>query len=211
MGAAGSRYARSRMSRQRVYFIKPIGMDGPIKIGCSGSPNRRRKALATWSPFALEIVAEIEGNYQLERRFHAKHLASHQRNEWFAVTPELLADIAAIASGQFDIESLPAPAKLPSQKGDRGGRKWTAEERAACLRRNAVRKAEKQSGLVSPYGYTDPRMDDFIADPAKHGITLDERKRRWDERYLAMRMEAIERDRQALIQRTKAMFAEAAA
>ena len=43
-----------------VYFIKPIGMDGPIKIGCSVSPDRRRETLEWWCPFPLEILAEIE-------------------------------------------------------------------------------------------------------------------------------------------------------
>ena len=89
----------------RVYFIKPIGMEGPIKIGCSFSPTARRETLETWSPFALEIVAEIEGEFRLERQFHALFSDSHQRREWFTATP-------AINAGTFDKTTLPNPKLL---------------------------------------------------------------------------------------------------
>ncbi len=92
---------------RRVYFIKPVGMDGPIKIGCSESPARRRIALEAWSPFPLELVATIEGDCLLEQRFHAEFIADHERLEWFRITPRLLAVIGAINAGTFDIETLP--------------------------------------------------------------------------------------------------------
>src|SRR3546814_12747101 len=40
---------------KRVYFIRPIGQAGPVKIGCSVGPNKRRPELETWSPVPLEI------------------------------------------------------------------------------------------------------------------------------------------------------------
>lgn len=67
----------------RVYFIKPIGFDGPIKIGCSISPDGRRDTLQTWCPFPLEIVAEIEGDTKLERRFHLMFDDTCKGREWF--------------------------------------------------------------------------------------------------------------------------------
>lgn len=94
---------------KRVYFIKPVGMDGPIKIGCSQSPQLRREALDNWSPFALEIVAEIEGGFDLERRFHALFVETHQRREWFGWSKRLAATIAAIRDGTFDLATLPEP------------------------------------------------------------------------------------------------------
>lgn len=90
-----------------VYFIKPIGMDGPIKIGCSSDPEIRRGALAAWSPFDLEVVATIEGGRLLEERFHAKFFRLHQRLEWFNWSPELQEVIDGIRAGTFDIEALP--------------------------------------------------------------------------------------------------------
>lgn len=92
---------------KRVYFIKPIGMDGPIKIGCSVSPEGRRASLEAWCPFPLEVMAEIEGSYDLEQRFHARFLHLHERLEWFAAGEDLLAAIADIRGGRFDIDSLP--------------------------------------------------------------------------------------------------------
>src|SRR3546814_4084305 len=53
---------------KRVYFIRPIGQAGPVKIGCSVGPNKRRHELETWSPVPLEIVDEIDGGFDLGRR-----------------------------------------------------------------------------------------------------------------------------------------------
>lgn len=91
----------------RVYFIKPIGMDGPIKIGCSFAPSNRKASLETWSPFPLEIIAEIDGDFRLERRFHAAFLDDHCHHEWFRVSPRLSMVIAEINAGEFDIDTLP--------------------------------------------------------------------------------------------------------
>lgn len=64
-----------------VYFIRPIGMLGPIKIGNSISPQMRMNSLANWCPFALEIVAAVPGGAALERQFHAKFAHDHERQE----------------------------------------------------------------------------------------------------------------------------------
>jgi hypothetical protein len=83
-----------------VYFIKPVGMDGPIKIGCSWSPESRLRALMVWSPFDLEIVATIAGDFDLEGRIHAQFAEHHRRQEWFNWTPELLALIEEVKAGR---------------------------------------------------------------------------------------------------------------
>lgn len=96
---------------RRVYFIKPIGMDGPIKIGCSIAPDNRRETLQSWCPFPLEVLAEIEGGYLLERRFHQAFIADHRGHEWFNTTPRLLATIDEIILGTFLTETLPKEGK----------------------------------------------------------------------------------------------------
>lgn len=101
-----------------VYFIKPIGMDGPIKIGHSFSPDRRRETLALWSPFPLEIVAEYDGTPATERQFHTLFVGQHVHHEWFTPTPALVAVIASINDGSFDPAILPRPALLPRKKKD---------------------------------------------------------------------------------------------
>lgn len=195
MGAAKGECGMTRSRRSRaVYFIKPVGMDGPIKIGCSQSPDSRREALDTWAPFALEIIAEIEGSLVLERRFHARHWDAHERKEWFTATDALKADIAAIKAGTFNVADLPEPKKLPSKRGWRTGRKWTEEQKADVRRRNAIRRAETSTGLVCPWNFNDERVADFINEPKVHGITREEQRELWDAQYRQRRLATLEKE-----------------
>lgn len=176
---------------RRVYFIKPIGMDGPVKIGCSRWPEQRRDTLATWSPFPLEVVAELEGDLLLERRFHAKFLPQHLHREWFNFTPELGEVIAAICAGTFDHETLPAPGRIPNTSGRKRGSKWSEERKAANRRHRAFRRIEQETGLVLPWGErTDALEDKFLADPHRYGVTREERERRWCRHLAEQQLEA---------------------
>lgn len=104
---------------KRVYFIKPIGMAGPIKIGTSNSPTHRAQDLATWSPFPLEVVATVEGGVPMERRFHAAFQSLHKGREWFEASAELVAAINHINAGIFDFDTLPVGVTLPPCRGPR--------------------------------------------------------------------------------------------
>src|SRR3546814_11712675 len=97
---------------KRVYFIRPIGQAGPVKIGCSVGPNKRRHELETWSPVPLEIVAEIDGGFDIERRFHAKFQDTHERREWFTWSQGLDDTITALNAGAFDVSTLPEPVQI---------------------------------------------------------------------------------------------------
>lgn len=92
---------------RQVYFIKPIDLDGPIKIGCSARPSSRARSLEGWSPFPLEVVATIEGDLVLEGRFHRAFLAYHSHGEWFHHNELLAAVIDDVRCGKFDVETLP--------------------------------------------------------------------------------------------------------
>lgn len=92
-----------------VYFIKPIGHDGPIKIGYSKDAETRLRNIEFWSPLRLEVVATIPGDVMLERRFHARFIKHHSHREWFHWSQELADVIAQIVAGEFDTESLPPP------------------------------------------------------------------------------------------------------
>lgn len=50
------------MSRY-VYFLRPAGQDGPVKIGCSTAPQSRLEQYMSWAPFPLEIVATVPGGF----------------------------------------------------------------------------------------------------------------------------------------------------
>jgi hypothetical protein len=128
---------------RRVYFIRPIGMQGPVKIGCSQSPDQRRCTLAAWSPFPLEVVAEIAGGERLERSFHALFAEQHERREWFRWSPELQAVMDAINAGTFDVATLPASDNCISK------RKSAADRRQQSLTLRTT-YAEKRSGHKAP-------------------------------------------------------------
>lgn len=99
----------ARLTRfgQIVYFARPVGANGPVKIGCSVYPEHRVKQFALWSPIDLEIAATIPGNEIVEARFHRMFLDSHFRLEWFHWTPELEAAITAINARTFRLSNLP--------------------------------------------------------------------------------------------------------
>lgn len=100
----------------RIYFIRPVGQDGPIKVGYSNHIERRLAEIGKWSPVPLEIVATLEvpdsgslyaAPARLERRFHLRYSEYRLHHEWFAVHPLILADIDNINAGSFRVCCLP--------------------------------------------------------------------------------------------------------
>ena len=82
-----------------VYFIRPVGAEGPIKIGFSQSPVNRLSTLMAWSPFPLEIITAFEGCLSVETAIHNRFGHLHSHKEWFAVNHELLDFIEKIKGG----------------------------------------------------------------------------------------------------------------
>lgn len=121
------------MSSWFVYFMRPIGQEGPVKIGFSKLPEARLATYQAWSPWPLEVVAKlhvptdnIERKWAarshvqaVERRFHERYFPWHSHHEWFVFNSLLAADIEAIRAGTFDLALLPAPTmatwRLPMQ------------------------------------------------------------------------------------------------
>lgn len=87
------------MSRS-VYFIRPVGMEGPIKIGISALPKQRCATLENWCPFPLEIAAQIPNvNKKLENQIQDCFAHAHSHGEWFRPVPELVEAVRRIAAG----------------------------------------------------------------------------------------------------------------
>lgn len=82
-----------------VYFIKPVGLPGPIKIGFSAVPLSRLDALAAWSPMKLEIIVTIPGTYALELNIQDCLARSRSHKEWFFPTDEVLSVVEAVRLG----------------------------------------------------------------------------------------------------------------
>lgn len=83
---------------KNIYFIKPVGADGPIKIGCSLEPKTRLAALSLQSPMLLETIAFASGGHEVEKALHLMFQVSRSHGEWFHATPELQSFIEIVAA-----------------------------------------------------------------------------------------------------------------
>lgn len=85
---------------QHIYFMRPVGMAGPIKIGCSTCVHERLESLAVWSPFPLEVIYTEPGGYKLEQKIHQAFADYHSHREWFHPGERLLTSIGKLLSGE---------------------------------------------------------------------------------------------------------------
>lgn len=88
-----------KAAEKHVYFMKPVGMVGPIKIGCSSWPENRLKQLGIWSPFELEVIFSFPAGHTTERQLHRCFADLHSHGEWFRPGPRLLKAIEEMKSG----------------------------------------------------------------------------------------------------------------
>lgn len=104
-----------------VYFVRPVGQSGPIKIGYSRVPSSRAVHLQSWSPVALEMIGCVEAAPDVEPRLHAYLLAERSHCEWFHSSPLVLTTVAALLDGSFDVETLPEPQDIRAKSGSKDG------------------------------------------------------------------------------------------
>lgn len=100
---------------KRVYFLRPVGQIGPIKIGCSVQPEARLDTLTIWSPLRLEIITTAPGGHDREATLHGMFRKHHLHGEWFNACKELLALIdVVIATGE--LPDLPKVVRFPTKR-----------------------------------------------------------------------------------------------
>ena len=85
------------MNAKHVYFLRPVGQQGPIKIGCSATPAKRLRSVEIWSPVQLEMVASAPGGHAHEWTLHSMFGEDRLHGEWFAVTPDLMKIISYVS------------------------------------------------------------------------------------------------------------------
>lgn len=86
-----------------IYFIKPIGQTGPIKIGISSDPVRRLAEFGGWSPVPLELIGSVSGTWHDEQFLHDCLASHHLHGEWFNAAPAVLdATAMVVAEGGFE-------------------------------------------------------------------------------------------------------------
>lgn len=90
------------MRAKRVYFLRPVGQLGPVKIGCSVFPEGRLDNFTLWSPQPLELIVSVPGTHADERALHGMFRKHHVHGEWFGASKQLLALIEhCAASGEL--------------------------------------------------------------------------------------------------------------
>jgi hypothetical protein len=85
-----------------VYFVKPVGQRGPVKIGVSMNPQRRLAEFQAASPVALEMIGTMRGGHVTECRLHATFADLRLHGEWFDVDEHLEDFLADVADGIHD-------------------------------------------------------------------------------------------------------------
>lgn len=65
-----------------IYFAQPKN-GGPIRIGCSGNTDARKRTLGTWLPGGIETVLEIEGGFLGEHILHYCFDPIRVERDWF--------------------------------------------------------------------------------------------------------------------------------
>lgn len=129
------------MAERWVYFIRPVGQQGPVKIGVTASLEGRLRHYMSWSPMALEVVAAMPGGFDLESRLHGKFIDDHLHHEWFAGSVEMDRTIDEINRGCFDVSSLPQRPRPLSMSVDQYAKhlEWrSAAQRFAWMRKRGV-------------------------------------------------------------------------
>lgn len=129
-------------SQLLVYFMRPAGMDGPIKIGCSTGPEKRLKELAAWSPWPLELIGAVPGTFADEQFLHGCFAGSHSHREWFHSTAPLRDMIGKILAVRA---VTPARASQVTGSIRKGRHKdWTADRRKQSSYSHRIRWALKK-------------------------------------------------------------------
>lgn len=137
-----------------VYFLRPVGQAGPIKIGFTSDVKKRLSDYARWSPQPLEVAAAIPGDQRLERRFHTAFADQRLHHEWFDASDDLASAIEQISRGAFDVAALPAPARTGSSMSPEGAKAARAAALLYAIGRRGVCIPQEVIEAKNAYGCT---------------------------------------------------------
>lgn len=114
-----------------VYFLRPVGKAGPVKIGCSVDPSERLTTFMPWSPFPLEIAAVVPGNLELEDNLHDCFFDLHSHREWFHESPRITDLIDKLNAGVPIAEAIDLSDVRGSVKNKVGLDRWSVRRSRA--------------------------------------------------------------------------------
>lgn len=141
------------MSDKHVYFLRPVGQIGPIKIGCSKLPALRLETLTVWSPVRLELICSVPGSHKDEHTLHGMFRNHHVHGEWFGASKELLA-LIGYCEEHGELPTLPEVVKFPKVRhvGHRGraaGKREAGELPPQKLEIARLMRGQYESGLTA--------------------------------------------------------------
>jgi Meiotically up-regulated gene 113 len=148
---------------KRVYFMRPCGTEGPIKIGCSKDCDTRLRSVEIWSPVILELVATVPGEHREENILHQMFGEDRLHGEWFKHSPKLQSLIDYVVKAgklpPLDYSLSPYASKRPSAMKRRADPKETTSKSQMTAR---VRRAERRVWTFQGIGELRPVEIDAI-------------------------------------------------
>lgn len=154
------------MTDKTVYFLRPIGALGPVKIGCSQDSAKRLRTVEIWSPLKLEIAASAPGTFRHENALHHRFAEQRLHGEWFAYSPELGALIEAVAStGGLPPMAMPTTAEEWDELREKRKGKLPRRDNASRLNKYKITKRvqDAERRVYGFRGYEYARPDDIDA------------------------------------------------
>jgi hypothetical protein len=82
-----------------VYFARPVGALGPIKIGMTRGPVERLRQLSVIEKRQIDFIHIMEGDGKLEHALFRCFADIHERGEWFKPHWRLIGFIEQLKSG----------------------------------------------------------------------------------------------------------------
>jgi len=107
-----------------IYFIKPVGMDGPVKIGWSVNPMSRVSEFMTYSPFPLELVFSMPGTRELDWNLHDCFFDLHSHREWFFADERLTSFIQKLIDGMPLADAIDLTDRRGSVRSKIATKRW---------------------------------------------------------------------------------------
>lgn len=173
-----------------VYFIKPIGMDSPIKIGCSRCAKGRLAEIARWAPMPLEIIGTVPGSFKDERTLHRRFAHLQEHLEWFTADAELLRTIDRVIKAG-SVSAVLGDAHTGADIRTPGHRKWTIDRRLRQSFSRRLAYVRDRLNKEQPAGWDTPVELKEIMRAWSHGKRPDKINASKLDRYLADPVEYV--------------------
>lgn len=123
-----------------IYFVRPVGAPGPIKIGSSTTPKNRLNFLLNWSPVDLELVCAAPGIRGVERAIKLRFGDHYIRNEWYEPCAGIVAILEEVQqTGRLPSDLAAEAHQIAKQKADEY-RRWRDRMRKRDLARQHLPK-----------------------------------------------------------------------